>query len=332
MEDLLPRLMTFVREQPWALTPEKHVTLVDILRFRNAGGRLNREEIAARIGPRAERPRDQFLDLATDQLYAERFDGEGQSLGFLAASGAPLKPGQAGVIAVISVLGIIAQRASEVDDISGPGATSIEKLTNRFRSARDDASVRATVFDFDSPGGGVYGVQELADEIRAARGTKPMVSVANSLAASAAYWLASAADEVSVVPSGEVGSIGVYGAHEDLSGMLEKEGVKVTLISAGKFKVEGNPFEPLSEDARAYWQARVDEYYDAFAGGVAKSRGMPRSKVEKDFGQGRVVGAKAALEAGMVDRIETLDHPGLKRRLHHREPAARARRSSCPRP
>jgi len=296
MQDLLPRLMEYVRSQPWALMPEKLAMLADVIAFRSAGGRLTRDEIVARIGERAKHEPLAFFDHES---------GEALEIGPSAAAlqGRPA----ASVIAVLGVLGIISQRAAAVDDMSGPGGTSTERLTARFRAVRDDAAVKAIVLDIDSPGGGVYGIQELAAEILASRGTKPVVAVANSLAASAAYWLASAADQVSVTPSGVVGSIGVYAAHEDVSGLLEKEGVKVTLISSGKYKTEGNPFQPLSEDALAYMQSEVDRYKDVFVGAVAKGRGVPRSKVESDFGQGRTMGAEASLGAGMVDRIETLD-------------------------
>ena len=151
------------------------------------------------------------------------------------------------------------------------------------------------------------GVEELSAEIFQARGQKPITAVANSLAASAAYWIATAADELVVTPSGEVGSIGVFAAHEDVSGMLEQAGVKVNLVSAGRYKTEGNPFEPLTEEARASIQGRVDEYYEQFVSAVARNRGVKRSEVRNGFGEGRVVGAKQAVSLGMADRVGTLD-------------------------
>ncbi|MCC7371633.1 MAG: S49 family peptidase, partial [Chloroflexi bacterium] len=124
--------------------------------------------------------------------------------------------------------------------------------------------------------------------------------------ASAAYWIASSADEIVVTPSGEVGSIGVFTAHEDISAALEAEGVTVTLISAGKYKTEGNPFEPLSEEARGAIQARVDDYYSMFVRAVARGRGVKPADVRGGFGQGRVVGADEAVRLGMADRVGTM--------------------------
>ncbi len=84
-------------------------------------------------------------------------------------------------------------------------------------------------------------------------------------------------------------------------------GVKTTLISAGKFKVDGNPFEPLSDTARAKMQSDVDEIHTQFVDSVALGRGVASKKVLKDFGEGTMVMSKAAKSAGMVDRIATMD-------------------------
>jgi len=110
-----------------------------------------------------------------------------------------------------------------------------------------------------------------------------------------------------VTPSGEVGSIGVVAAHMDISKMAESAGLKVTLVSAGKYKTEGNQFEPLSDEARAALQVRVDDYYAMFVKAVARNRGVSPADVRNGFGEGRVVGAKQAVALGMADRVATLD-------------------------
>lgn len=209
-----------------------------------------------------------------------------------------------GSIAVLPMYGVIAQRAN-VGDVSGPGVMSTEAFSAQLRAALADDSIGGILIDVDSPGGTVYGVGELADEIYQARGQKSVVAIANSLAASAAYWLATAAGEVYVAPGGEVGSIGVYSAHEDWSRNLEQQGVKTTLIAAGKYKVEGNPFEPLTAEARDYLQSRVNDYYGAFTRAVAKNRGTDVANVRENMGGGRVLGASDARAAGMVDGVAT---------------------------
>ena len=212
-----------------------------------------------------------------------------------------------GTVAVLPIYGTITQKGGGgfLDFLMG-GGTSTEKFGALFSQVMADESVKAVILDIDSPGGSVFGVPELADTIFKARGGKPIIAVSNSLAASAAYWLASQADQIVVSPSAEVGSIGVYALHEDESKLLDDIGVKVTLIGAGKYKTEGNEFEPLSEEAQAAIQARVDDYYSMFVKAVARGRGVSESAVRGGFGEGRVVGAVDAVKLNMADRVATL--------------------------
>jgi ClpP class serine protease len=131
--------------------------------------------------------------------------------------------------------------------------------------------------------------------------------VANHVAYSAAYWLGSAAEELYVAPSGGVGSIGVVAVHEDRSGALAQRGIKPTYITSSKYKAEGNPTQPLDKEAKAEFQREVDGYHGMFIEAVAASRGVDSAEVEADYGQGRTVRAKDALERGMVDGVHTLD-------------------------
>jgi len=99
----------------------------------------------------------------------------------------------------------------------------------------------------------------------------------------------------------------VIAAHEDLSKMLQAEGVNVTLITAGKYKAEGNPYEPLPAEARANIQAEVDAYGADFTSAVARGRGVSVEAVRKDMGQGRMLRGDAALANKMVDGVATFD-------------------------
>ena len=237
-----------------------------------------------------------------------------------------------GGIAVLPLYGVVTQRGNMVDDVSGPGSVSTQQFASALRQALADDTVSQILIDIDSPGGSVYGVSELADEILAARSQKPICAIANSLAASAAYWIGCSASEFYVTPGGEVGSIGVYQIHTDNSRMLDQEGVTPTLISAGKYKTEGNPFQPLDEEALSFMQSRVDEYYDAFVRGVARARNVPVAQVRDGMGQGRCLGSSAALAAQMVDGICTFDE--LVSRMQKqikasRAPAPASRRASA---
>ena len=212
-----------------------------------------------------------------------------------------------GGIAVLPLYGVITQRGNMADDISGPGSCSTQQFTQALRSALADPSVSQILIDIDSPGGSVYGTSELADEIFQTRGQKPIIGIANSLCASAAYWIGSACSELYCTPGGEVGSIGVYTAHQDISQALEAEGVKVELISAGKYKTEGSPYGPLDADARASIQQSVDSYYAMFTKAVAKGRNCGVAQVRDGMGQGRCLSATDALAQNMVDGVASFD-------------------------
>ena len=228
-------------------------------------------------------------------------------LGRIAFSGREAKPvltrgqsgSQSGAIAVLSLTGVISQHPDWFAD------TSIDAFSADLMSAVLDPGVAAILVSIDSPGGSVYGVQELAGMMLAAREQKPIVAFANSLAASAAYWIGCSASEFHCTPGGEVGSIGVWQAHMDLSGALDQAGIKTTLISAGKFKTEGNPYQPLSDEAQAFMQSRVDDYYDDFVSAVATARGVDPDTVKNGMGQGRVLGAQDAKKANLIDGIMT---------------------------
>jgi signal peptide peptidase SppA len=266
-----------VFRKPWAILPEKLTVISQIVALRASGGRLSEEEIHARLeeAKLSAGPRSSQTDF--------------------------------GAVAVIPIRGVISRRANLMAQMSGPGGTSIEKLTSQFRAALADGSVKAIVFDIDSPGGTVEGIPELADEIYKARGQKKSIAVANSMAASAAYWLAASAGELVVAPSGQVGSIGVFMSHDDFSVAMEKAGVKTTFISAGKYKVDGNETEPLSDSAREDMQSKVDAFYTMFVKGVARGRRASQDDVKGGFGQGRMMLAAAAVKEGMADRVATMD-------------------------
>lgn len=210
-----------------------------------------------------------------------------------------------GAVAVIPIRGVITARPSFLEMYGL--ATSALTVTGALREALAAPEVKAVLLDIDSPGGGTAGVGELADEIRAAREIKPIIAHANHLAASAAYWIAAAASQVEASPSALVGSVGVYIMHLDQSGMLEQMGLKPTFVSAGRHKVDGNPFEPLGDGARADMQAMVDEVYGQFVDAVAAGRGAAAAEVRAGYGEGRVLMALQARKAGMIDVIRPIE-------------------------
>jgi signal peptide peptidase SppA len=213
--------------------------------------------------------------------------------------------GKSGSIAVIGVYGVLSPRGGADPDTSEP-LTSMSRLASTINQAAADPSISGIVLDVDSPGGSVYGLQELGDVIYGARAAKPIAAVANSLAASAAYWAACQCEELYAAPGAEVGSIGVYTLHANVAEAMEQAGVDVTLISAGKFKTETSPYGPLSADARAHVQSSVDQYYDAFVRAVGRGRGTSLKAVREGMGQGRVLSTVDAKTENMIDGVATL--------------------------
>ncbi|TAM96307.1 MAG: S49 family peptidase [Rhizobiaceae bacterium] len=264
-------ILLAVTEERWAIEPTKMQAILDFLADQASGVKYSAEEIEARLTQKAERE-------------VSRQDGQ---------------------IAILPLRGVIANRMSLMDDFSG--GTSSEGFGKAFQAAMRDDGVKAIVLDVDSPGGAVSGTDELSSMIYQARGQKPIIAQVNARSASAAYWIASAADEMVVTPTGSVGSIGVIGLHEDVSGAMDKLGVKKTIISAGKYKAEGNPYEPLGDDTRARIQSKIDAAYDMFVRAVARNRGVNMSAVRDGFGEGDMVDAEPAVSMGMADRIGTME-------------------------
>jgi capsid assembly protease len=286
------RILSAVAGTVWAIHPAKGQAIIQFLQFAAAGGKRSPEEVAAIIGrpPRA-------------------YDDGDEDRGARAAAQEAQAISDRGGVAVISLSGVISPRLSEEMYVSGGGVTSAEGFIGRIQAAVDDPRVGGIIIDCDSPGGNVYGVSEACAALMAARAVKPIVAVANPVTASAAYWMCCAASEVVVTPSGEVGSIGVYTYHEDLSKALADAGINMTIIKAGVSpkKSEQSSAFPLTDEAKAAMQAGVDRYGNQFVADIARARGKPVADVVASFGGGRMLGAKDAVACGMADRIGTLD-------------------------
>lgn len=180
-------------------------------------------------------------------------------------------------------------------------ATGYEYIRMAFDRGLDDPKVSGIAFIFDTPGGMVAGNFDLVDHIYEARGIKPIAGFADEHAYSAGYSLISAVDpgKVNVARTGGVGSIGVVTMHVDMSAALDQWGMKVTFIYAGKHKVEGNPYEGLSDDAKARIQSRIDDLYSIFVATVARNRGIDEGAVRAT--EALTYGADEAVSKGLAD-------------------------------
>lgn len=257
---------------PWAIEPERLREIVAIYAGHLQGEKADLAAIEARLG----RP------LANDQQdYSIREGG----------------------VAVLPVQGVIAPKANMFTRISG--GASAQMLQAQLQSAVADPRVTSVILDIDSPGGSVFGSPELAASVFELAREKPIVAVSDAMMASAAYWIGSAANAVFI--SGltvNVGSIGVVATH---SYRAQMPGSQTTEITAGRYKRMGTSLEPLSDEARAYLQAQVDQIYSVFVDAVAKQRGVSIDQVLEHMADGRIFVGQQAIDAGLVDGVATLD-------------------------
>jgi len=261
------QIVTKVTSTPWMITPTSLRMILDIL--------------------------DQHMS-GNHKIEQGMFD--------VGESNAPLAM-RVGSVGVLSLSGPIFPKANMMTEMSG--ATSLQQFRNEFNGLLHDDAVKSILLDIDSPGGLSDMVDEMATEIHEANSIKPIISVANTAANSAAYYLASQASKMYVTPSGQIGSIGTFMVHTDESQAREQKGVKQTIIKAGRFKAI--PFEPLTPESEDHLQSLVDQTNDKFVSAVARGRGVDDQYVRENFGEGGIVSPDHALEVGMIDGIYTFD-------------------------
>ena len=256
----------------------------------------------ALLGPLNESLRGGLPDLSDETVR--------QALAAIeAASGdaASRHSSEGGPVGVVRIRGIIQPRPTFFSLMFGGGGGGLVGLRRELQALVDNEAISTIVLDIDSPGGSVALVAETADFIAEVAAVKTVIAVSNVGMASAAYWLGSQATELVVTPSGRVGSIGTVLCHYDFSQANEKQGVVRTYIHAGKYKVEGNADEPLDGEAEAELQRGVDDYQALFTAAVARGRGVSEATVDEEFGQGRMFTAQRAVDAGLADRVASLD-------------------------
>jgi len=206
-------------------------------------------------------------------------------------------------VAVIPVMGTLLHRGSFITAASG--VATYQRVAAAFDEAMADPQAKAILLEIDSGGGEVPGCFDLADRIFAARGRKPLWAVANEAAFSAAYALASACDRLTLTRTAGVGSVGVIAYHYDVSAADEDAGVKVTTVSAGARKNDLTPHEPITDEARAALQARVDDVYALFVRTVARNRSLSEEAVRAT--EAALYWGDAAVTARLADAVATCD-------------------------
>lgn len=204
-------------------------------------------------------------------------------------------------VAFIGIRGALTKYGSSLSD--APGMVGLRRAV---RQARQDEDVRALTLVIDSPGGSVYGLDDLAAEVAAFAAEKPVLAYLEDLAASAAYYIASQATTIVANPSAEVGSIGTYAVVEDWSAFYAQHGVKVHVISTAPLKGAGLEGSEITPPQLAEWQRQINDFGDLFIDSVARGRRLPREQVQQ-LATGQVWIAREAQRLGLVDSVGTLD-------------------------
>ncbi|WP_338050534.1 S49 family peptidase [Pseudemcibacter aquimaris] len=246
--------------EPWAITPAGLETILDIAARQNEPP----EAVAAKLG--RELQNTHRLEMREN-------------------------------IAVLPLVGPLFRYANLFTQVSG--ASSYELLAKDFTAALENPEVQAIVLNIDSPGGEVNGCAELADMIYEARGRKPVIAYASGDAASGAYWIAAAADEIVVSKTSALGSIGVVGVYQ---GGKDTDTVEV-VSSQSPFK----RLDPGSDEGRARLQKRIDAMAGVFVDAVAKYRGATAAHVQEYYGSGDVFIGGDAVSQGLADRVGSFE-------------------------
>lgn len=300
---LLLQIAERVLNRPLLIHPAKMEVILHVLE-----GRLPLDGALAPLSPEANR----FLGSATAP--------DGKRRTYAVQNGT----------AIVPVIGSLVNRGSWIG-ANNSGLTSYEGLSAQLRDAGADDDVSSILLDIDSPGGEATGMFAVAEQVRLVGQTKPVTAFVNDMAASAAYGIASAANEIVVSPTSVLGSIGVVLTHLDRSGEMEKKGLKPTLIYAGAHKVDGNPFGPLSETVQADLQTEVMKFYDQFVSLVARGRTGMGEQAIRDT-EARTYIGQDAIERGLADRMASLDAvlAGLSDAKRTKRAAASTRRAATP--
>ena len=183
---------------------------------------------------------------------------------------------------------------------------SSENIVRQFKKYRDNKAVKAIVFRVESPGGGVSASQEIYEEVKKTRQTKPVVVSMGSVAASGGYYVSLGATRIVANPGTVTGSIGVIFQFLHVNELLKKIGIDASTYKSGKFKDAGSPFRKPTEEEKKYFGEVIGDVYDQFVAAVTKERKMTRAKVLR-YADGRIFTGRMALEYGFVDTLGTLE-------------------------
>lgn len=189
--------------------------------------------------------------------------------------------------------------------IASDAASNANAVATALRRAFEDEKTKAIILKINSPGGSPVQAGYIYDEIKRLRNEYPAIkvyAVIAELGASAAYYIASAADEIYANKASLVGSIGVTGAGFGFVEAMEKLGVERRNFTSGKHKSFLDPFQPLKDDEKEFWESVMSVVHQQFITAVETGRGE-RLKPFDDLYSGLIWPGEKALELGLVDGL-----------------------------
>ncbi|PMN73163.1 S49 family peptidase [Enterovibrio norvegicus] len=207
-----------------------------------------------------------------------------------------------GGVALIHVNGVISRYASLFTNICG--GTTTQLLATDFTAALNDPAIKAIVLDVDSPGGEAKGIHELAEMIYQARGKKRVIAYVGGMACSAAYWIASACDEIVIDATGSAGSIGTVLEMRRRKPREDDEFETIEIVSS---QSPNKRQDPGTETGRAAYQDHLDNLAEVFVQRVARNMAVSRDTVINEFGGGGILIGQAAVDKGMAHRLGSLE-------------------------
>lgn len=180
--------------------------------------------------------------------------------------------------------------------------TEDEELLERLEKIGESTAVKGVILSIDSPGGTTAGGEAIFEAVRKLASQKPVVAQVGTLAASAGYMIATASDHIVARKSSIVGSIGVLVQFPDVTGLMDKLGIKLEEVKSSPLKAEPSPFNPTNEEERAMIRSMILDSYDWFVGLVEERRPLSRAEALA-LADGSVFTGRQALEKKLVDGL-----------------------------
>lgn len=180
--------------------------------------------------------------------------------------------------------------------------TQDEKLLERLEKIRKSPRVAGVIVQIDSPGGTTTGGESIFEAVRKIAAEKPVVAEVGTLAASAGYMIASATDHIVARQSSIVGSIGVLIQYPDVTGLMDKVGIKLEEVKSSPLKAAPSPFKPTNDEERAMVRRLIMDSYDWFVDIVANRRSMTREQALA-LADGSIFTGRQGLKNKLVDAL-----------------------------